>query len=49
MSNYKEHIKMAVIALMIGGILSMHYFTLHDNEIPSCFLSHAFLRSPRPG
>ena len=39
MSNYKEHIKMAVIALMIGGILSLHYLTLHDMRY-----HHAFYR-----
>jgi two-component system sensor histidine kinase HydH len=30
MFNHKELAKVLVIALMIGGILSMHYLTLHD-------------------
>jgi len=30
MSNRNELIKIVMIALMIGSILSMHYFTLHD-------------------
>jgi signal transduction histidine kinase len=30
MPNHHEQIKAVVIALMIGGILSMHYLTLHD-------------------
>jgi two-component system sensor histidine kinase HydH len=30
MPNHKERAKVVVIALMIGGILSMHYLTLHD-------------------
>jgi signal transduction histidine kinase len=30
MSNNKDLAKVLVIALMIGGILSMHYLTLHD-------------------
>ena len=30
MSNHNEQIKAVVICLMIGGILSMHYLTLHD-------------------
>lgn len=39
MSNHNEQIKAVVIALMIGGILSMHYFTLHDMRY-----HHAFYR-----
>ena len=30
MSKHKERVKILVIGLMIGGILSMHYLTLHD-------------------
>jgi signal transduction histidine kinase len=39
MSNHNEQIKAVVISLMIGGILSMHYFTLHDMRY-----HHAFYR-----
>jgi len=41
MSNRNELIKIVIIALMIGGILSMHYFTLHDMRY-----THALYRMP---